>query len=52
MNHEEAGRLWNANAEAWTTLARSGYDIYNEGNSRPTSPGQLLETVPTSTRRC
>jgi hypothetical protein len=26
MNHEEAGRFWNANAEVWTKLARAGYD--------------------------
>lgn len=28
MNHEEAGRYWDKNAEAWTKLVRAGYDIY------------------------
>ena len=27
MDHREAGRYWEGNAEAWTTLARRGYDI-------------------------
>jgi len=26
MNHEEVGRYWDANAEAWTRLVRAGYD--------------------------
>ena len=26
MNHLEVGRYWDDNAEAWTTLAREGYD--------------------------
>jgi ubiquinone/menaquinone biosynthesis C-methylase UbiE len=30
MDHVEAGRLWNANARAWTKLSRSGYDIYRD----------------------
>src|SRR5262245_4738098 len=28
MTHEEAGRYWNGNADAWTKLARAGYDVY------------------------
>ena len=24
MDHEEAGRYWNGNAEVWTKLARAG----------------------------
>lgn len=30
MNHEEAGRYWNGNAEAWTKLVRAGYDVYRD----------------------
>ena len=26
----EAGRYWDANAEAWTTLSRAGYDVYHD----------------------
>lgn len=35
MNHEEVGRLWNANANAWTKLARAGYDIYRDFLNTP-----------------
>src|SRR5215831_789894 len=35
MNHEEVGRLWNANAQAWTTLARAGYDVYRDHLNTP-----------------
>jgi ubiquinone/menaquinone biosynthesis C-methylase UbiE len=35
MNHEEAGRYWNANAAVWTTLARAGYDIYRDYLNTP-----------------
>jgi len=35
MNHEEAGRLWNANAETWTRLARAGYDVYRDRLNTP-----------------
>jgi ubiquinone/menaquinone biosynthesis C-methylase UbiE len=27
MDHEEVGRFWNTNADAWTALARAGYDV-------------------------
>src|SRR6185503_1004586 len=30
MDHREAGRYWNGNAEAWTKLARAGYDVYRD----------------------
>jgi ubiquinone/menaquinone biosynthesis C-methylase UbiE len=30
MNKEEAARLWNDNAEAWTVLVRAGYDLYRD----------------------
>ena len=35
MNHEDVGRLWNANAEAWTKLARAGYDTYRDHLNTP-----------------
>jgi ubiquinone/menaquinone biosynthesis C-methylase UbiE len=35
MDHEAVGRLWNANAYAWTTLARAGYDIYRDYLNTP-----------------
>jgi ubiquinone/menaquinone biosynthesis C-methylase UbiE len=35
MDHEEAGRHWNANAEAWTLLARAGYDVYRDYLNTP-----------------
>jgi ubiquinone/menaquinone biosynthesis C-methylase UbiE len=35
MNHTEVGRLWNANAEVWTKLARAGYDIYRDHLNTP-----------------
>jgi SAM-dependent methyltransferase len=35
MNHEEVGRFWNANADAWTKLARAGYDVYRDHLNTP-----------------
>jgi ubiquinone/menaquinone biosynthesis C-methylase UbiE len=35
MTHEEAGRFWNANANAWTKLARAGYDVYRDHLNTP-----------------
>jgi ubiquinone/menaquinone biosynthesis C-methylase UbiE len=35
MDHEEVGRLWNANADAWTQLARAGYDVYQDYLNTP-----------------
>ncbi len=35
MDHEEVGRHWDANAKAWTRLARAGYDIYRDGLNTP-----------------
>jgi SAM-dependent methyltransferase len=35
MNHEQAGRFWNANAHAWTKLARAGYDVYRDYLNTP-----------------
>lgn len=35
MDHREVGRYWNENAEAWTRLARAGYDIYRDFLNTP-----------------
>jgi len=42
MNHEEVGRLWNDNAEAWTALSRAGYDVYRDAFNTPA----FLEMLP------
>ena len=35
MDHQQVGRLWNANADAWTKLARAGYDVYRDYLNTP-----------------
>lgn len=35
MNSGEAGKYWNENAEAWTELARAGFDIYRDHLNTP-----------------
>ena len=30
MDHREAGRYWEANAESWMKLARAGWDVYRD----------------------
>src|SRR5438477_4009609 len=30
MNDKEAGKYWNENAEVWTELARTGFDVYRD----------------------
>ncbi len=35
MDHLEAGRMWDANADAWTKLARAGYDVYRDHLNTP-----------------
>ncbi len=35
MNHEEAGRYWNDNAEVWTKLSRDGFDVYRDYLNTP-----------------
>lgn len=42
MDHREVGRYWDANADAWTTLARAGYDIYRDWVNTP----QFFELLP------
>jgi SAM-dependent methyltransferase len=35
MDHEDVGRYWEGNAEAWTELVRAGYDLYRDGLNTP-----------------
>jgi len=35
MDHREAGRYWNENADAWTKLSRAGYDVYRDHVNTP-----------------
>jgi SAM-dependent methyltransferase len=35
MDHEEVGRYWDGNAQAWTELVRAGYDHYRDGLNTP-----------------
>ena len=35
MDHEQVGRLRNGNAEAWTRLARAGFDVYRDHLNTP-----------------
>jgi SAM-dependent methyltransferase len=42
MEHVEAGRYWDENADAWTVLSRAGYDIYRDHLNTPA----FLELLP------
>lgn len=42
MDHEEVGRHWDENSEAWTRLPRAGYDVYRDGLNTPA----FLEMLP------
>lgn len=42
MNHREVGRYWNDNADAWSELARAGYDVYRDVLNTPA----FLELLP------
>lgn len=35
MDHHEAGRYWDGNADAWTRLARAGHDVYRDSLNTP-----------------
>ena len=35
MDHTEVRHYWNGNADAWTKLARAGYDIYRDYLNTP-----------------
>jgi len=43
MDHREVGRYWDANAAAWTKLARAGYDIYRDYLNTPAFFAMLPE---------
>ncbi|MBN1808345.1 MAG: class I SAM-dependent methyltransferase [Planctomycetes bacterium] len=42
MDHREVGKYWDANAAAWTELARLGYDVYRDCLNTP----EFLEMLP------
>ncbi|MBI5422943.1 MAG: class I SAM-dependent methyltransferase [Opitutae bacterium] len=35
MDHRKVGAYWDANADAWTRLARAGYDVYRDHLNTP-----------------
>jgi SAM-dependent methyltransferase len=43
VNHEDVGRFGEVNAEAWTKLARAGYDVYRDGFNTPAFFAMLPE---------
>ncbi len=45
MDHNEAGKYWNDNAEAWTVLARSGYDVYRDYLNTPSFLAMLPDVT-------
>src|SRR5213593_2909953 len=45
MDHNEAGRYWNESAEAWTKLARAGYDVYRDYLNTPAFFDMLPEVT-------
>jgi ubiquinone/menaquinone biosynthesis C-methylase UbiE len=42
VDHREVGEYWNGSAEAWTQLARAGYDVYRDYLNTPA----FLEMLP------
>jgi len=42
MDHREVGKVWNGNADAWTHLARAGYDVCRDYLNTP----QFLDLLP------
>lgn len=42
MDAQEVGQYWNANADAWTQLARAGFDVYRDHLNTPA----FLEMLP------
>ena len=45
LDHSAVGELWNANAEAWTTLTRLGYDKYRDHINTPAFMGMLPDVT-------
>jgi len=43
MDDREVGQMWDANAEAWTQLARAGYDVYRDYVNTPAFLAMLPE---------
>lgn len=35
LDYKVVGRYWNENADAWTELARAGFDVYRDGLNTP-----------------
>jgi len=51
VNQEDVGRYWDGNAEAWTKLARTGYESLASVDSPiPFFPG-TTRTIPKSDHR-
>ena len=45
FDHSAVGELWNANAEAWTTLTRLGYDKYRDHINTPAFMNMLPDVT-------
>ena len=45
MDDHEVGKLWDANAEVWTRLARQGYDVYRDHFNTPAFFDMLPEVT-------
>lgn len=45
MDEKEAGQYWDGNADAWTTLARAGYDVYRDYLKTPAFFGMLPDVA-------
>ena len=45
LDHSAVGELWNANAEAWTTLTRLGYDKYRDHINTPAFMNMLPDVT-------
>jgi len=43
MDHLQTGKLWDENAEAWTAMARAGYDVYRDCLNTPAFLAMLPE---------
>lgn len=43
MDHLQTGKLWDENAEAWTVMARAGYDVYRDYLNTPAFLAMLPE---------
>ena len=41
MNDIQTGKIWDSNAEAWTKLAKAGYDVYRDAVNTPGFLGML-----------